>query len=66
MGFAPASRRVRGLPDLHLVARVTNEELPLVHVGGNGDVEEANHHFIVSLLAPADGAFRIGVMGIVA
>ena len=42
------------------------EELLLVHVGGNGDVEKANHHFVVGLISPAHGSIGIGIVLVVA
>jgi hypothetical protein len=36
----------------------------LVEVGGQGHVEEADHHFVVGLFARADGGGGIGVVGI--
>jgi len=47
------------------MAGLAEEKFPLVHRGGDGDVEKANHHFVVGPLAPGDGAVGIGVVDIV-
>jgi hypothetical protein len=44
---------------------VAIEEFFLVDVAFDGDVEKADHHFVVGLIAPADGAVGIGVVRIV-
>ena len=42
-----------------------DEEVLFVDIGGDGDVEEADHHFVVGLVAPADGNGWVGIMRIV-
>src|SRR5580693_7065426 len=44
--------------------RVANEELLLIYVGRHGDVEKSNHHFIVSLISPADGFIWVRIVSI--
>src|SRR5207244_11942673 len=41
-----------------------NEVLPLIHGPRNGDVEEADHHFVVCLVAPCDSRVRVGIVSI--
>ena len=36
-----------------------------VEVGGDGDVEETDHHFVLGLIAPADGDGGVGIVRIV-
>ena len=50
---------------MFLVRGDANEEVLLVEAGGDGDVEKADHHFVVSLIAPADFGVRVGIMVIV-
>ena len=40
------------------------EVLPLIHGPRNGDVEEADHHFVVCLVAPCDSRVRVGIVSI--
>src|SRR5271169_843277 len=42
-----------------------DEVVGLVQIGADGYVEEADHHFIVGLIAPADGGVGIGIVGII-
>ena len=44
---------------------VAHEELLFIHVGGDSDVEEADHHLFVGLAAPADFYVGIGIMRVV-
>src|SRR3984885_13062706 len=44
--------------------RLANEKLLLINIGGHGDVEKSNHHFIVSLISPADGFVWIRIVAI--
>lgn len=41
-----------------------DEEVLFVDGGGDGDVEEADHHFVGGLVAPADGDVGIGIVRI--
>jgi hypothetical protein len=45
---------------------VALEEAGLVDGSRNGDIEESDHHLVVGLVSPADGAFGIGIVGVVA
>src|SRR6185437_1524463 len=47
------------------VRSVSHEVLPFIHAWGYGDIEEADHHFLIGLAAPADGLFRIRIVRIV-
>jgi len=40
-------------------------EVAEVEAGGDGDAEEADHHFVPGLVAEADFGFGIGVKGVV-
>src|SRR5277367_2581246 len=42
-----------------------DEEVGLVEIGAHGYVEEADHHFVVGLIAPADGGVGIGIVRII-
>ena len=42
-----------------------NEVLGLVQIGADGYVEKSDHHFIVGLIAPADGRVWIGIVRII-
>jgi hypothetical protein len=43
----------------------TDEKVLFVDGGGDGHVEEADHHFVVSLVPPADGDSGVGIVRVV-
>ena len=45
--------------------RYANKEVLLVEIGADCDVEEADHHFVVGLVAPADFGVGVGIVVIV-
>ena len=44
---------------------LADEVVGLVEIGADGHVEESDHHFIVGLIAPADGGVGIGIVRII-
>ena len=46
-------------------AALADEVMGLVEIGAHCYVEEADHHFIVGLIAPANGGVGIGIVGII-
>lgn len=58
--------RSAGTYELESSLMVADEELLLVKVRGNSDIEEADHHFVVGLVAPGDGTVGIGIVQVVA
>src|ERR1700722_13465337 len=43
----------------------TEEVTGFVHIGGDGDVEKTDHHFVVGLIAPSNCHVGIGIVGII-
>ena len=46
-------------------AALADEVMGLVEIGAHCYVEEANHHFVVGLIAPANGGIGIGIVRII-
>src|SRR6267154_3618406 len=51
-----------GLSGKLLVALFAYEEVLFIHAGWNRDVEKADHHFVIGLLAPAHFETRIRIV----
>src|SRR5437016_6482274 len=46
-------------------SRLANEVMPLINIRRHRNIEEADHHLVVSLAAPGHCFFRIGIVRIV-